>query len=128
MEQIDSVSFLPLSHQGLEGVFSCYEILGDTVCGILGVVSAEVKESAVEAIRDALSRLFIRSESRGGEASGLATLGISEILIHRAALPASKMVASADFRRILASRLKESVVHTAPFVAIGHARLVTNGL
>ena len=62
------------------------------------------------------------SESRGGEATGLVILKTNELLVYKEALPASKFIKT-DTYRYLAEK-DEGGIH----IAMGHDRLVTNGV
>ncbi|MEO0645010.1 MAG: hypothetical protein AAFZ17_02455 [Cyanobacteria bacterium J06650_10] len=72
------------------------------------------------------------SESRGKEAAGMALLNQKRILIHKDALPGSRMIKGREYRNHISrtfgdSYLREATTLTSPVAAVGHSRLVTNG-
>ena len=100
------------------------------MCGIFGcILTARVPAAARSqaAIQDQLRRLFLLSEARGKEAAGLAALNGAQLSVYKDSVAAHQMLRSAgyrDFWRRFAARFDAS----ASFAAIGHTRLVTNGL
>ena len=87
------------------------------MCGILGfTASNEIEKSKVSKI---LADLFLLSESRGKEASGIAVRTEDSIHVLKVASPASALIRSESYKRLLANH---------PRSAIGHARLVTSGM
>ena len=97
------------------------------MCGILGFYNTSFEQSKSAWYKELVTKLFLLSESRGKEAAGIALADDHRIDVLRAAQPASKFVASPEFNRFFDSFLG-SCVSGAPISAIGHARLVTNGL
>ena len=88
------------------------------MCGIFGLIVNNKCDISKNSI---LNKLFLLSESRGKEATGLAILKNNELLVYKEALPASKFIKT-DTYRYLAEK-DEWGIH----IAMGHARLVTNG-
>src|SRR5262245_40064846 len=91
------------------------------MCGIFGIVSPDGRN-----IERDLALLFVLSESRGKEAAGLALLDGNEITVLKEAQSASRMMSRATYRSLLAKTVANSAPR--PITAIGHSRLVTNGL
>lgn len=103
------------------------------MCGIFGLVVTPSYGCDFGAIESALDRLFLLSETRGKEAAGLALLSPYKLTLHREALPASKMIKSPRYKRFLKSSFSDTNGErlrgaSDGIAAIGHARLVTNGL
>ncbi len=94
------------------------------MCGIFGLSITENSEFSKDEAEAILKKLFILSESRGKEASGLALMDASKISILKSSLTASKLINSTDYKDLLNTSLKEK---ESFFTAIGHSRLVTNG-
>lgn len=102
------------------------------MCGIFGLsISRDLGYDDV-AWSDSLARLFKLSESRGKEAAGIAVATKARIEAHKDSVSASQMLATEDYRAALdrGSRPFFGQVGAAEetLTAIGHARLVTNGL
>jgi len=100
------------------------------MCGILGVFTADRSGLTRDAYRRLLERLFILSESRGKEAAGLALATPSAIRVVRKPVAASAMLRSEDYRAATREALQEAGggEYARSISAIGHARLVTNGM
>lgn len=79
--------------------------------------------------KDAVRRLFILSETRGKEAAGLAIATKQELFVAKDSVSASEMMKTAEFGTLLgrADGWFQSAGDAA-LAAIGHSRLVTNGL
>jgi asparagine synthetase B (glutamine-hydrolysing) len=95
------------------------------MCGIFGLCVKPGAGMPRAELDTALRRLFLLSESRGKEAAGIAVLNQASIRVHKDSTSAGQMLKSSAWRRFRAG------VEPAPgqgFAAIGHARLVTNGL
>lgn len=71
----------------------------------------------------AMASLFRLSESRGKESAGLAVRLADSLQVHKAAIPASDLVKSEEYRRITSGAIGTGGVACL----IGHSRLVTNG-
>jgi glutamine phosphoribosylpyrophosphate amidotransferase len=91
------------------------------VCGIFGIVSSDRQSLA----RD-LETMFKLSESRGKEAAGIAILDGAEVRVLKEPDSASRMLKKANYRRLIADT--EAASGRGRFIAIGHSRLVTNGI
>ncbi|RUP29393.1 MAG: hypothetical protein EKK45_10860 [Curvibacter sp.] len=99
------------------------------MCGIFGVVAGAGSDIGRGEFDLLLTRLFLRSESRGKEAAGAAFCSGSDIRVIRKALPASELLAHEEYQRFRDDALVQLELPVAGALAvIGHARLVTNGL
>jgi asparagine synthetase B (glutamine-hydrolysing) len=99
------------------------------MCGIFGLFVGKDSDVSVEDWRATLKSLFLLSESRGKEASGLAVAGLDAIRVHKDSVSAAAMLASRDYQAFLDRCLKgRDALRIGPLAALGHARLVTNGL
>ncbi|MFL7023339.1 glucosamine 6-phosphate synthetase [Enterovibrio norvegicus] len=94
------------------------------MCGIFGVLSTVGSKVNRSTLVQILNDLFVHSEARGKESSGLALKTFSNINVLKSADTPSNFVKSKGFNQLV----KDSVIEDTPFVAIGHSRLVTNGL
>ncbi len=78
-----------------------------------------------------LKRLFLLSESRGKEAAGLALATADLLVVHKDSVPAEEMLAAPDFKAALERGVEgffERDDRRGSLAAIGHCRLVTNGM
>jgi glutamine---fructose-6-phosphate transaminase (isomerizing) len=102
------------------------------MCGIFGLIASKGTTINEEAIRQYLESLFLLSEPRGQEASGLVLVSNKEAKIYKKGLQPSKLIKSEGFKKYLQSSLKpfkspcDSGIPES-IAAIGHCRLVTNG-
>jgi glucosamine--fructose-6-phosphate aminotransferase (isomerizing) len=105
------------------------------MCGIFGIAvraeSGMTRASWEQAVRE----LFLLSESRGKEAAGIAIATAARIVIHKDSVSASRMMRSAAYKSTLERGIAGFFQHNgtspdgqATLAAIGHCRLVTNGL
>lgn len=93
------------------------------MCGIFG--ASITKDSSLKSnYLDLVKTLFLLSESRGKEASGLALHNGIELRYLKSAFPASDLVKSRVFHNEISALLK---LENSFYSAIGHSRLVTNG-
>ncbi len=90
------------------------------MCGIFGVVTVGTRRDTAERL---LGSLFVLSESRGKEASGLAGVAGDTIRVLKSPVSSKHLMRTREY----ASYVRD-VVHAGNRVAtIGHSRLVTNG-
>lgn len=93
------------------------------MCGIWSFVTKD-KEFTCERIKKIAEKLFILSETRGKEASGIMGLTESKMQVYKAALPGSVLVGTKEFEEYWEKTYSElQEVH----LWLGHSRLVTNG-
>src|SRR3989344_5454107 len=91
------------------------------MCGIFGIVTKDVTSSAN--LRLLVDSLFLLSESRGKEASGLAFLAGDKISIYKQPLRSRKLIRQDDYKELF-----DKIDNVSPISIIGHSRLATNGL
>lgn len=92
------------------------------MCGIFGIVSNnELKPSEIRTI---IKDLFVLSESRGREASGIAIRDNERIRVLKQPVTASKFIKSKEYDQLLT---KLDDVSGRGISLIGHCRLATNG-
>ncbi len=99
------------------------------MCGIFGLMPGTGSRFTQPLLRQAIARLFLLSENRGKEASGLAIRGRDDLTVHRVPFAASKLLTTERFARIMDQALPQGFrPGEASFKAIiGHSRLTTNG-
>jgi len=95
------------------------------MCGILGLVIHPQSPFSRSEFQPLLDALFHLSESRGKDASGLALFTGEQIAVLKRPERARSLIRSREYRALLAEAVRQSA--GAPLVAIGHARMVTNG-
>src|SRR5262245_7909933 len=94
------------------------------MCGIFGVTVGD-GDFRAQKMPDLLKDLFLFSESRGKEASGIAVCGRENIQVLKSAVAASSMIRSNQYRQLMAETVREKSLE--PMAIIGHSRLVTDG-
>lgn len=102
------------------------------MCGIFGLAVKEGSNFSGPWIQAITRKLFLLSESRGKEASGLAILSAGRIHVHKEPKPVSVMIRSKSyeefFNRAVGARSgKLAEMNGSAVTIIGHSRLVTNG-
>lgn len=95
------------------------------MCGIFGFVAKPGAPLTAQLARTLLGELFLLSEPRGQEASGLAIAGGGRIEAFKRGMAPGRMMRTTDYRRFLDEALADTA--GGPLAAIGHCRLVTNG-
>lgn len=100
------------------------------MCGIFGII-AKAEAGISQALAENIIReLFILSETRGKESSGIAVRNAADNTIHvtKDDVPASELIASPTYRAFLDNALKPTFAGAQRELAvIAHSRLVTNG-
>ncbi len=96
------------------------------MCGIFGIVAKNKSISSKEQLLAMTDDLFLLSESRGKEASGIATITGNRISIYKEPIGASALIQKPKYRQVVDTVLSDSPNQS--FALIGHARLATNGL
>lgn len=92
------------------------------MCGILGWMTTPKSNISFSSYKKGIERLFLLSETRGKEASGVCTVTDEIIHVLKAPVRAKKLIASTDFQTCVSK--------TFPYenrLIMGHARMVTNG-
>src|SRR6516164_4141813 len=94
------------------------------MCGIFGVTVGEhcLTTGKLPCLID---DLFLLSESRGKEASGIAVCGDHSIQVLKSAVAASSMIRSKQYRKLIVEAMSKNL--NEPLTIIGHSRLVTDG-
>jgi glutamine---fructose-6-phosphate transaminase (isomerizing) len=97
------------------------------MCGIFGFISGPESEYDLRRFGSLISSLFLLSESRGKDASGLMLLNDSEMKVLKRPSRARKFVTSEEYAGMVRgfSRGGRRPGETLGFM--GHARMVTNG-
>ncbi|MCG6121920.1 MAG: hypothetical protein MEP57_04335 [Microvirga sp.] len=101
------------------------------MCGIFGLVTTSSRNLDRAAWSKAVRSLFLLSQSRGKEAAGIALANGAEIVVHKDSVSAEAMLRTPDYERAVArgsDGFFEGRADQESLAAIGHARLVTNGL
>jgi glutamine---fructose-6-phosphate transaminase (isomerizing) len=103
------------------------------MCGIFGIALASGHGFVRNDWDHAVNRLFILSQSRGKEAAGLAIATRDRIVVHKDSTAATTMLKTPDYRAAVNRGLNgqfgaHALPHDDSLAAIGHCRLVTNGL
>ena len=95
------------------------------MCGIFGVVSSDPDAVGRPRLAAMVRRLFLLSESRGREASGLCVEAGGELHVLKCPLTASRFARTSEYRGFV----RQTIVDRSEprFSCIGHCRLVTNG-
>lgn len=100
------------------------------MCGIFGYVdrlaAGDRTPDRVEIERQ-LAVLFRHSETRGKEAAGLALLNSRQIAVHKDSVSASEMLKTPEYKDFW-RRFFDRARNGTGVAALGHARLVTNGV
>lgn len=90
------------------------------MCGIFGIIVPKNASVSSDVLRKTSDTLFVLSESRGKESSGIAASSDSKIQVYKCPERASTLIHLPLYGELI-QNLKP------PFTIIGHARLVTNG-
>jgi asparagine synthetase B (glutamine-hydrolysing) len=102
------------------------------MCGIFGLVATAEHGFSRSSWEAAVSRLFVLSESRGKEAAGIAIATSRDIVIHKDSIAASAMLRTAEYAQAVERGVngffRAGQTEEPTLAAIGHSRLVTNGL
>lgn len=91
------------------------------MCGIFGIVVPSGSSMPKAALESMVTELFLLSESRGKEASGMAVLEGDSIRVLKRATPASELRKTREYREMFSDTDRSVAI-------IGHSRLVTNGV
>ena len=97
------------------------------MCGIFGYVVSQPSRISPDQLEYVLTNLFLLSESRGKEASGLAVRHPNgDLRVIKDAQPGSVLVRSDRYRALL-EWASSACSDSRPLAVIGHTRLVTSG-
>jgi len=102
------------------------------MCGIFGFISNKNTKVGKENFERYFNSLFVLSESRGKESSGISIKRKYDrkINVYKDYLPASKLIRDKEFKSFLNNSFEgvfEDGSSPSAFSLIGHTRLVTNG-
>ncbi len=100
------------------------------MCGIFGIIAKAEAGITLPQAESVIRELFILSETRGKESSGIAVRSSADSTLHvtKDDMPASELIASKAYRDFLDKALKPAFVGAQQELAvIAHSRLVTNG-
>jgi len=99
------------------------------MCGILGIIVGENADLSPEVLKYLVKKLYVLSESRGKEASGIAVRVIDKVYVLKMPVPSSEMIKTEKFKEIFKNIInsKNSNNLNLPLAIIGHSRLVTSG-
>jgi glutamine---fructose-6-phosphate transaminase (isomerizing) len=97
------------------------------MCGIFGIILAEKSKVAPKTFEAATASLFKLSEARGKESAGLAVRNGGPIQVFKQPIPASLMIRSAAYKRLIHGLFENGNQADRAGAIIGHSRLVTNG-
>ena len=102
------------------------------MCGIFGLSINQKSKIDFKTINSILDNLFILSESRGKESSGIAVRDFSSktIKVLKKSIPASRLIRSKEYKNFISETVKNTFRDNkviSPLAIIAHARLVTNG-
>jgi asparagine synthetase B (glutamine-hydrolysing) len=100
------------------------------MCGIFGLVARRDAGLRKAEWANALERLFLLSETRGKEAAGIAIATGRDIIATKDSVSATEMMKTGEFAQVMSSadRWFADTANGPTLAAIGHSRLVTNGL
>jgi glucosamine 6-phosphate synthetase-like amidotransferase/phosphosugar isomerase protein len=100
------------------------------MCGIFGVIIKENSTFPRDYIKEIVKNLYLLSESRGKEASGLVIRSNNVIQVLKEPIAASTLIKSDVFSNIFNTLSNNSINSTLSgetLAIFGHSRLVTNG-
>lgn len=96
------------------------------MCGIFGFIARADSTFAADQFQPLLSALFLLSESRGKDASGVALMDSAALTVLKRADRARKVVHSTEYHTLLAE-FSTTADRADARGFMGHARMVTNG-
>lgn len=102
------------------------------MCGIFGLITRADSGYSCDAWNKAIAQLFTLSQTRGKEAAGIAIATPSRLSIYKDSVMATEMLKTVEYKAAVDRALEGSFDANSkiqvPIGAIGHSRLVTNGL
>jgi glucosamine--fructose-6-phosphate aminotransferase (isomerizing) len=98
------------------------------MCGIFGIVSKNSDRNLNEKLPELLEHLFLNSEIRGMEATGIALKSheLKSIAVLRKSITASQFLKSSNYSSFKKEYLNATVLSKG-YSIIGHTRIATNG-
>lgn len=102
------------------------------MCGIFGIIVNNKTHCKGHVMKQIFTDLFVLSESRGKEASGISFMTGSDIYIVKYSLRASHFLKTREYNDLFTKfeankDTKDCERFPAPICTMGHSRLVTNG-
>lgn len=95
------------------------------MCGIFGIAVRKNWSYRKKYLLNDINKLFILSESRGKEASGMSLVRDKKIMVYKESIIASELIKTIQYQKLIDQSL--SIDQKGTFGFIGHSRLVTNG-
>lgn len=92
------------------------------MCGILGWMTTKQSRININDYLNGINELFLLSETRGKEASGVCKITDDELRIIKAPFRAKRLIASKRYKECLAT-----LSDCSQKLVMGHSRMVTNG-
>lgn len=92
------------------------------MCGILGWMKPAEASVDDKCYKKAIEKLFLLSETRGKEASGVCFADDNKVSIFKAPVRAKRLIGTAEYN----NRMNE-ILRNDKRLVMGHARMVTNG-
>lgn len=97
------------------------------MCGIFGFIANEKTEFDVSNLGSLTKQLFLLSESRGKDSSGLVLINDTDIKILKRPHQARNLVRSNEYQKLISEFIDTVSQKPQSIAALGHARMVTNG-
>jgi glutamine---fructose-6-phosphate transaminase (isomerizing) len=95
------------------------------MCGIFGFVASPESSFKLDLLPELLENLFVLSESRGKDASGIAVLTSDNITIYKRPMRARNLIRQREFKQLTRAIINGN--ESSQLAIVGHARMVTNG-
>ena len=92
------------------------------MCGILGWMTTSKSRISADKYRKGIEKMFLLSETRGKEASGVCVVTDNGISVIKAPVRAKRLIHSEEYNTCL-----RKVAENHKRLVMGHARMVTNG-
>lgn len=92
------------------------------MCGIFGWLVSDNNSIDNKIFYKSIEKLFLLSESRGKEASGICYMDSDEVVVYKECFRAKKLIHGENFKKIM-----DYTNGKKHYMAMGHARMVTNG-
>ncbi|MBN2482690.1 MAG: hypothetical protein JXD21_00645 [Candidatus Omnitrophica bacterium] len=96
------------------------------MCGIFGVIAAPSAKFSPNRFKNTVNQLFLLSESRGKEASGIGLYYQKKTRIYKEPFRSRDFIRCRIYNTIL-DDAAQCLRHNVPIVVLGHTRLATNG-
>ena len=103
------------------------------MCGIFGIILNTQNSSRLNIFKQATDFLFLKSESRGSDSTGILIQFGNSIDILKGPIPASKFIKSKDYHHFwedIKNKINDTKVNNkenSSILIMGHTRMVTNG-